>query len=168
MMCALAVAALEDLDIGIGLVGEDDLEAMPVVVGVNESCAPGCARSRRTISRDPRAMPGVDLADELGDLTVAACRALRRDRGNPGVLGDLEDRLADLVGQLVAHRGADVAFVCTSRSGHAAQQQLDALGGSGGDLLEGQTADLDRECPTFCVWGRAGWLNANASPGFCR
>ncbi len=25
-----------------------------------------------------------------------------------------------------------------------------------------------RECPTFCVWGRAGWLNANASRGFCR
>jgi hypothetical protein len=49
---ALALAALEDLNVGAGLVGQDRLEAM-AVVAVNESCAPGCARSRRMITRDP-------------------------------------------------------------------------------------------------------------------
>jgi hypothetical protein len=45
----LAVAALRDGDVLIGLVGEDRLEAVAVVVGERQ-LAPGCGRSRRTIS----------------------------------------------------------------------------------------------------------------------
>jgi hypothetical protein len=48
---ALTLTALQDGDIGIVLVGEEDLEACPSW-SVNDSCAPGCARSRRQISRE--------------------------------------------------------------------------------------------------------------------
>ena len=51
-MRVLAVAALKDGDVRVGLVGEDRLEAIPVVVE-KDSCAPGCGRSRRTISLEP-------------------------------------------------------------------------------------------------------------------
>ena len=48
----LAVAALHDGDLRVGLVGEDRLEAVAVVVG-ERRVPPGWGRSRRTISRQP-------------------------------------------------------------------------------------------------------------------
>jgi hypothetical protein len=49
---ALAVTTLQDCDVRVGLIGQDRLEAVPSW-SVNESCAPGCGRSRRTITREP-------------------------------------------------------------------------------------------------------------------
>jgi hypothetical protein len=48
---AAAVIAFQDSD-RAGLVGEDCLEAMPVVIGERQLRA-GCARSRLTITREP-------------------------------------------------------------------------------------------------------------------
>ena len=70
---------------------------------VNDSCAPGCARSRRTINRDPAGHARRSTWPVISATSPLPRRALRGDRRNPGVLGDFEDRLADLVGQLVAH-----------------------------------------------------------------
>ena len=51
---SVAAAAVQtlDLDCVAGEIGERRLEAVSVV-SVNFSCAPGCGRSRRMITRDP-------------------------------------------------------------------------------------------------------------------
>jgi hypothetical protein len=50
--CSTAVLALDRSDLA-GLVCEDRLVAKCPSWSVNETCAPRCARSRRTITRDP-------------------------------------------------------------------------------------------------------------------
>jgi hypothetical protein len=61
----------------------------------------------------------------------------------------LEDRLADLVGQLIAHAVADLALAApVDQAVHGpraigAQQQLDPRGMRGGDLLEPPLGNLD-------------------------
>ena len=94
---ALAVATLEDGDVGVGLVGEDRLEAVPVVVG---------ERQLRAGVRDARG--GRSPANPSGqaqrstrsvistDLAVLALGVVLIERRDPRVLGDLEDRGADL------------------------------------------------------------------------
>ena len=49
---ALTVTALQDGDLGVGLVGQDRLEAVSVVVGERQLRA-GMRRFRRTITREP-------------------------------------------------------------------------------------------------------------------
>ncbi len=104
---ALAVAALDDRDLLVGLVGEDRLEAVAVVVGEAQLRA-----GVRALAADdqPRARgPGaqLDAVGDLGDLAVVALAAVLRERRNPRIGGNLEDRRADGLGQLIADREAD-------------------------------------------------------------
>jgi hypothetical protein len=106
----LAVAALHDGDVGVGLVGEDRLEAVAVVVGE------GQLRSRvRTLTSDDQAgslgpTGQIDLVGDLRDFAVLALAAVLVERRNPSVLGDLKDRGANLLGQLLADREPHVAL----------------------------------------------------------
>lgn len=51
-MGVLAVTALQHGDVWLGLVGEDRLASVAVMIGERQPGA-GCGRSRRTISRVP-------------------------------------------------------------------------------------------------------------------
>ena len=78
------------------------MEAVSVVVGERELCA-----GVRTLTPDDHPGPfrpgaEVEQVGDLHDLTVLALRAVLIERRNPSVIGDLEDRGADLLGQLVA------------------------------------------------------------------
>jgi hypothetical protein len=68
-LCAGTVATLEDRDVGVGLVGEDRLEAMPSW-SVNPSWPPGCGRSRRTITREPSGQPARSSAAVISGAPV--------------------------------------------------------------------------------------------------
>ena len=53
-----------------------------------------------------RASGQIDAVGDLGDLAVARAAAVLVERRDPRLLGDLEDRGADRLGQLVADREA--------------------------------------------------------------
>ena len=106
----LAVATLDLGDVLVGLVGEDRLEAVAVMVGERELRA-GVRALAPDDQSDPVAPGGqIDGVGDLRDLTVVAHGAVLVQRRNPGVLEDLEDRLPDRLGQLVADREAHVAL----------------------------------------------------------
>ena len=136
----LAVAALEHGDVLVGLVGQDRLEAVAVVVGEAQLRA----RVRALAAHDqPRSLwPGgqLDAVGDLGHLAVLALRAVLVERRNPSILGDFEDRGADRLGQLMADREAQVAFTAVvdqpvrSAGGIRAHQDLKALDVLGRDL----------------------------------
>ena len=69
---ALAVTALEDGDVGVGLVGQDRLEAVPVVIGERQLRA-----GMRTLTPDDQPGPlgpgaEVEAVGDLDDLAVLA------------------------------------------------------------------------------------------------
>jgi hypothetical protein len=102
----LALATLEHLDVGVGLVGQDTLEAVAVVVGERQLCA-----GMRALAPDDHPRPGwpprqIQGRCDLGDLPVLTLAAVARKRCDPRVLGDVEDRGANRVSQLVADRVA--------------------------------------------------------------
>ena len=77
---ALALAALEDLDVGVGLVGQDGLEAMAVMVGEGQLRA-----GMRALAADDHPRPGrpggqIQVVGDLGDLPVLTLAAVRRER----------------------------------------------------------------------------------------
>ena len=75
---------------------------------VKDSCAPGCGRSRRTITRVPSGQPVRSSAvGDLGDPGALAGLAVLADRGPPGRFGQAEDRRADRLGEVEAHQEAD-------------------------------------------------------------
>ncbi len=83
----LAVAALEDGDVGVGLVGEDRLEAVAAVVCEGQL---GTRMGALATDDHPRARgPAVEVeaVGEFGDLAVVARRAVLVERGEPGVRG---------------------------------------------------------------------------------
>jgi hypothetical protein len=89
---ALALTALEDLDVRVGLVGERGLEAVAVVIGEGQLSA-----GMRTLAPDEQPGPRrpraeVNVLGDLADLPVLTLAAVGRERRNPRVLGDVEDR----------------------------------------------------------------------------
>jgi hypothetical protein len=93
---ALAVPQLQPSKVRVGLVGEEDLEAMAVVVaeaqlGAGMGVLPPAARPGPF-------RPGVqvDEAGQLADLGAIADLAVGVDRTGPGGLGLSQDRLADM------------------------------------------------------------------------
>jgi hypothetical protein len=107
----LAVAALQDGDVLVGLVGEDRLDAVAVVVGERQLRA-----GVRTLT--PHDQPGalgpggqINHVGDLTDLAVLTLAAVLVEREDPCILGDREDRGANLLGQLVA----DENRICASR-----------------------------------------------------
>lgn len=101
-----AVAALELGGLS-GLVGQDRLEAVPVMVGEGELCAGVGALAAHDHPRALGPTLKVKGRGDLGDLTVGAWDAVLLDRRNPVWLCGLEDLGADRVAQFVADRIAD-------------------------------------------------------------
>lgn len=139
---ALAVAALDDRDLLVGLIGEDRLDAVAVAIGKAQLRAGVRALTSNDDSRALRPRAELDVVGDLCDLAVVALAAVLRQRRNPRVGGRLEDRRADRLGQLVADREADLrlaavvdqAVRCAGRVG--AHEDLDLLDVLAGDLLE--------------------------------
>ena len=112
---ALAVTALKDLDVGIGLsaspcrrrsrlVCQDGLEAVAVVVGERQLGA-----GMRAFAPDDYARPlgprrEVQRVGDLDDLPVGAWTAVCGQRRDPLLLGDLQDRGAHLLAELLVQR----------------------------------------------------------------
>jgi hypothetical protein len=99
---ALAVTSLQDGDVGIGLVGQDRLEAVSVVVGERQLRAGVGRLAPDDHPGTPRPGAEIDAVGELDDLSVLPHRPVLIQGRDPGVLWGLEDRGADRVGQLVA------------------------------------------------------------------
>jgi hypothetical protein len=81
-----AVLALQGGDVGAGLVGEDGLEAVAVVVGERQL---GARMGTLAAHEHPRALrpPGqVERLGDLGDLAVVARLVVLVERGRPRVL----------------------------------------------------------------------------------
>jgi hypothetical protein len=132
----------------------------------NVSCARGCGRSRRTITRSPGGRPfasrsrpwALQDAGEFGDVTALAQSSVDANRGCPGVLGQGQDRGLDLIGhgepdrvvQLQSRaarfvpQAVEVVQPCLGRSGaiSADQDRLPVTVGVG-DLRQRQPGDLD-------------------------
>jgi hypothetical protein len=110
---ALAVAQLQAGQVAVGLVGEEDLEAVPVVVGEAQlrtgvGVFPAADRARAWWP-----VAKVDPAGQLDHLRTTADLAIGVDRWDPGRFGLGEDRLADMLIDLHAQREPDtlVAWV---------------------------------------------------------
>ena len=86
-----AVIALE-LGDRAGLVGEDRLEAMPVVIGKGELRAGMRAFAPDDHARAVRPAGQVEVLGDLTDLAVGAGMTVLIERADPVLLGDLEDR----------------------------------------------------------------------------
>ena len=105
----LAVAALDDGDVLVGLVGEDRLEAVAVVVGERQLRAGVRALAAHDQPASPRGQADRSTLSVISATSpFSRSRAVLVERRNPGILGDLEDRGADRLGQLVADREAQV------------------------------------------------------------
>jgi len=103
---APAMATLQPGDVGVGLVGENRLEAVAVVVGKTTTGRRGAgAHGGRSAGR-PAARAERDAVADLGDLAVEALAAVLVERLNPGRLGNFQDRGTDRFGQLIADREA--------------------------------------------------------------
>ena len=132
-----------------GLVGEDRLEAVPIVVGEGELRA-----GMRALAADDHPRPGrpalqIEVAGDLSDLPVGTRAAVLLKRWDPVSVRDFEDRGAHRLGQVISHGEADPALAApvqqlvAGASGVDAQQQLDGLDVPGGDLLDGLLGDSD-------------------------
>jgi hypothetical protein len=141
-MGAPAVAALDVRDVLVGLVGEDRLEAVAVVVGEAQLRTGVRALPAHDHARALGPGAQLDAVGDLGDLAVVALAGVLIERRHPSICGDLEDRGADRLGQLVADREAQVRLAAVvdqavrgaGRVG--AHEDLDLLDVLGGDLLE--------------------------------
>jgi hypothetical protein len=94
------VTALQHGDVGVGLVGQDRLESVSVVIGERQLCP----RTLATDNQSRHIGPGgeVEAVGDLDDLPVLAFRAVPVQRRDPVLIRGLKDRGADGLGQLVA------------------------------------------------------------------
>jgi len=97
---ALAVAALQDGGVLVGLVGEDGLEAIAVGVGERELGAGVRALAADEDAAAVRPSREVQAVGEFGDLAVVAGPAVGVDRGLPCRLGEREDRVTNGFGDV--------------------------------------------------------------------
>jgi hypothetical protein len=141
-----AVAALDRGDVSVGLVGEDRLEAMPVVVGEAQLGTGVRTLAAHDHPRIRRPAGQVEGIGDLGDLPVGALGAVLIERCNPGILGQIEDCGPDRLGEVIADRVADAALAAPVqqlvRCARAvdAQQDLDLLDVLCGDLRSAASA----------------------------
>ena len=132
-----------------GVVGEDRLEAMPVVVGERELRAGVGALAPDDHPGPGR--PGVEVQSrgDFCDLPVRALGAVLVKRRNPALVDDLCDRGADSLGQVIADRVTDVGLVAPVQQFMAgagavdAEPQLDRRDVTGRDLRERLLDHLD-------------------------
>ncbi len=93
--CAGAMAAFQAGEVGVGLVGEDRLEAVAVVVGEEELRAGMGPLDADDHARPFRPSGEVEAASEFSDLTVVARLTVGVERCGPRRLGQGEDRPPD-------------------------------------------------------------------------
>jgi len=162
---ALAVAALDDGDVAVGLVGEDRLEAVAVVVGEGQLGAGMWALAAHDHSRARRPAGEVQRAGELGDVAVVALAAVVVSRRAPGLLGEIEDRGPDRFGEIEADREADPALAAPVQQLMRGarridtQQDLDLL-----DLLDGICSSAASATAIWSVAVFAPALPGRSSP----
>jgi hypothetical protein len=153
---ALAVAALEDVDVVVGLVGQDRLEAISVVVGEGELRA-----GVRTLAPDDHpgpVRPGAEIESvgDLHDVAVLPFGSGLVERGDPGAAAGFEDRGPDRLGQLVPAREPQVLLRAVlggrvRRAGRVGpDQDLEVLDVLGRELRDrGRSPSRDRRrCST--------------------
>jgi hypothetical protein len=90
------VPQLQASQVGIGLVGDEHLEAVAVVVGEAQLRAGVGVLAAAQHAGGGRPVATVDPAGQLAHLGAVTDLAVRLDRWRPGVHGLDEDRLADL------------------------------------------------------------------------
>jgi hypothetical protein len=131
------------------LVGEDRLKAVPVVIGEAQLRAGVRAFAAHDHARPVRPAAQIELVGDLDDVPVRPRRSVLVDRANPVLIGDLQDRGADGLGQVIADRVADpsvaapVQQLVAGSRGVDAQQDLDVLDVLGRDLLQRGLGDRD-------------------------
>jgi hypothetical protein len=145
----LAVPQLQGGDVGVGLVGEEDLEAVPVVVsepqlGTGMGVLP-------TADRPGAWRPGVqvDPAGQLTNLGAVARLAVGVDRGRPGRFGLGQDRLADMGVERHPNRESDAPLAQVpgqpgAGPGAVARDQDGLVPSGSRQLLQRQIDQLDQ------------------------
>jgi hypothetical protein len=103
----LAVQSFERSDVGVGLVGDEALEAMPVQIGERELRAGMRTLATADQPRPIRPIGKVDLAGQLGRPRPVTRLAVLAYRRPPRRFIQRQQRLADRLGELVAEREAD-------------------------------------------------------------
>src|SRR3954447_1454703 len=144
---AAAVAQLQGGDVGSGLVGEK--AGVPVAVLVEDLKLRARVRAL-TATDQPRALRPARHLQAVGQLGYSgslAGLAVGVDRLKPRALGQLEDRLADAVVELVADREADPGSAAIGgkrvrRTAAVGAHQDLAIKVCGGELLEGEHGEV--------------------------
>jgi hypothetical protein len=108
-VCVLAVPALDHADIGVGLVGQDRLEVVPVHVGERQLRAGVRPFTADDHPATHRPCAEIELARDLSDLTIATLAAVRVARRDPTVLRDLQNLRTDLLAEVIANGEPQVA-----------------------------------------------------------
>jgi len=103
------MTALQDGDVRVGLVGQDRLEAVPVMVGERQLGAGVWTFAAVDHPRSRRPGAEIDVSGELDDLPVLALGAVLIQGRDPSAIRGLEDRGANLLGQLIAKREPQIA-----------------------------------------------------------
>ena len=117
---------------------------------VNDSCAPGCeALATHDHARSVGPCAQVQAVGELGHPGALAGLAVLADRRPPREFREVEDRLADALGEVKAHheadaRGAQLVGELVGGGGAVGpDHDLGVLDGRARELLEHQLDDLD-------------------------
>ena len=141
-----AVELLEPLDPPALLVGDEDLEAVAVLVAEGELGA----RVRPLAAADGAGAcrPAGEVEGKLGNGRPFPLLALLGERRPPGPLRQGQDRLPDRLGQVEADREAKAALDHVVEEGVAGAARVGAhkqarAAGLLGRLLDGEVEDLD-------------------------
>ena len=152
--CAGAVAALQQRDVRVGLVGQDRLEAVAVMVGERQLRAGMRALTANDHSR-PLGPVGEVQAGEFADLPVGTLAAVLVDGRDPVAVCDLQDLLAHVLAQIQADGEADVRAVrpveqlVAGARAVGAQKHPDRLDVLARDLLQRRFSDRDLIAAVF-------------------
>jgi hypothetical protein len=130
-----AVPTLDHRDVLVGLVGEDRLEAVAVVVGERELRAVVRALAGDDQPRSLRPGGQIDAVGDLYDVPVLALASVLVEHRNPGILEGFEDRRADRVGEVECDnetgRRAANAILAQTPVGRSAGPRLRAIATGG-------------------------------------
>jgi hypothetical protein len=84
---ALALATLEQLDVGVDVVGQHGLQAMAVMIAKRQLRAGVRALAAHDHPRSGRPRRQIEVRGDLGDLAVLTLAAIGSERGDPRALG---------------------------------------------------------------------------------
>ena len=133
---------------------------------VKESWAPGCGRSRRTITRAPSGQP-VSSSRSVSSATWPFSRgfAVGVERRGPGRLGQGEDRPPDRLGEVIADREADPSVAAEVQQ-LVGQRRRCRCASRSSRFRRPRAAAAPARRPSTAMWSRASL--APALPGRSR